>query len=256
MLLEEKSLSTAFGRSATNKTPILTTDQSADTNHTSMEHLSLSTIIIGSKYIVISSEWLGNKLIVSANQESTPIDIRGHGDREFPFGIQKSGNKMSVDFGRNADDKIGMNPSRTIRIPRPQITSTRKGSCDIFDLVSRTSDLSYMGFLWYGTDKIESKNLGGNTNFENAESENNFEAENVGHKNSVVWNHKDSDSIHVDPNHTYLNQPIPEDLINIRSIHHSTDICAIEKILISLVNLVHTPSPVPAPPILFLWDRK
>ena len=50
-----------------------------------------------------------------ANRESAPIDRLGNSDQDFPFGIWKSGNGMSVDFGQNADNKIGMNPSRTIK---------------------------------------------------------------------------------------------------------------------------------------------
>ena len=55
--------------------------------------------------------------------------------------------------------------------------------------------------------------------------------------------------IHVDPNHTNSNQAIPSDLTNIGSIHDSADIRAIENTLSSPVNLVYTPSPVPASPI-------
>ena len=37
--------------------------------------------------------------------------------------------------------------------------------------------------------------------FENAEHKNNFEFEMVRRKNSIIWNQKDSDSIHIDNNH-------------------------------------------------------
>ena len=53
--------------------------------------------------------------------------------------------------------------------------------------------------------------------------------------------------IHVDPNHTNSDQPIPDDLTNIGSINNSADICAIEKTLLSSIHFVHTPYPVPAP---------
>ena len=56
------------------------------------------------------------------------------------------------------------------------------------------------------------ENLRENNIFENDEHENNFEVEKVGRKNSVIWNHKHSDSVHVYPNHTSLNQPIPSNL--------------------------------------------
>ena len=62
----------------------------------------------------------------------------------------------------------------------------------------------------------------------NAESENNFQAENVGRKNYVIWNLKYSDSIHVDVNHTDLNKFLPENLENIGSIYDA-NICRIEK---------------------------
>ena len=73
--------------------------------------------------------------------------------------------------------------------------------------------------------------------------------EKVGRKNSVIWDHKDSYSIHVDPNHTNLNQPITANSTSIVSIHDSADMCAIEKILSYPVHLIHTPSPVIASPI-------
>ena len=82
---------------------------------------------------------------------------------------------MSVDFGRNADDKIGMKLSRTIRIPHPHITRTSQVSFNIFDTFSRTLDISYRDSPWNGPAKSESKNLGGNKFFENDERENNSE---------------------------------------------------------------------------------
>ena len=47
-------------------------------------------------------------------------------------------------------------------------------------------DLSYRGSTCHGTIESESENLIGNKFFENAERENNFEVEKVGHKNSVI----------------------------------------------------------------------
>ena len=85
--------------------------------------------------------------------------------------------------------------------------------------------------------------------FENTERENNFEVEKVGRKTSVIWNHKYSDSIHVDLNHTNSNKPIPENSTNIGSTNDSSDIFAMEKILLSPLYLVNTPSPLPAPRI-------
>ena len=63
----------------------------------------------------------------------------------------------------------------------------------------------------------------------------------VGRKNSVIYNHKSSNLVHIDPNHTDLNQPIPENLTNNVSINYSSYIFAIENILSLSVNLVHTP---------------
>ena len=39
--------------------------------------------------------------------------------------------------------------------------------------------------------------------------------EKLEHKNTVIWNHRDSNSINVDTNYTDLNQPIPENQTNI-----------------------------------------
>ena len=74
---------------------------------------------------------------------------------------------MSVDFGRNADDKIGMNPSRTIGIPRPQITGTSQESFNIFNSIRGTLDLAYKGLLYIGGAKSE--NLRRNKGFKNDE---------------------------------------------------------------------------------------
>ena len=73
----------------------------------------------------------------------------------------------------------------------------------------------------------ESEKLGGSKIFENAELENNVKVDKVRHKNSVIFNHKYSNSIHVDMNQTDFNQPIQANLTNIGSIHNPADICAI-----------------------------
>ena len=57
---------------------------------------------------------------------------------------------------------------------------------------------------------------------------------------------KNSDSIHVDPNHTKYIQLIPVDATDMGSIHDSANICAIEMILTSPEN-----SKVPDSPIFF-----
>ena len=120
-----------------------------------MEYISLLAVNIGSKDITIGSVWLGKYIILEANQSITSIDIQGHGDWESPFRSRKSGNKMSAYFGRNADDKIGMNPLRAI---------SRVSQC-------------------HGKIKSESKKLmetlRDNKVFKNDEREHNFEVENV-----------------------------------------------------------------------------
>ena len=159
MLSEAKSLSTPFERNTVKQISILTTDKSEDTNRTRMEYILLLAINIGSKDLAIISARLGNNIITEANQASVVIYRWGHNDRDFPFGSRKSGNKMSVDFERNADDKIGMNPSRTIRTPRPHNTRAIANNCEIFDLVRMTSYLAFRFLTWYGTIESESENL-------------------------------------------------------------------------------------------------
>ena len=72
---------------------------------------------------------------------------------------QKSGNEMSVEFGRDVDDEIGMNPSITIIIPRPKVTSTWQGCFIIFNYIKRIQDLAYRRLQWDGEAKSESENL-------------------------------------------------------------------------------------------------
>ena len=117
-----------------------------------MEHLSLLATTIGLKELAIGSARLGNKIIPEDNQASNYLDRKGHGGWDLPCRSRKSGNKTSIDFGRNTDEKIGMIPSITIGIPHPQITMIRLINCNIFDLVSK-------GFTYHGTVKIEGKNL-------------------------------------------------------------------------------------------------
>ena len=117
-----------------------------------MENILLSEMTIGLKYLALRSAWLGNKLIVYANKLGDSIDRRENFERDFPYGSLKSGNKMSVDFGRNADEKIGMNPLRTIGIPHPQITSNRLRNWNIFDSFRRV-------LMRHFTKKSENENL-------------------------------------------------------------------------------------------------
>ena len=100
----------------------------------------------------------------------------------------------------------------------------------------------------------------------------NSEHENIGRKNSVIWNHNDFDLIRVTPNHAESNQLIQDDSTKIGSINDSANILAIEKMLswsgkskdatahasptgtnthALPVNLVRTPSLVPTPRTFF-----
>ena len=127
------------------------------------------------------------------------------------------------------DNLTGVNPQGPTGTIIPETNSAC--NCNIFNSISSKSDISYRGSSWHGTAKNERENLGGNIIFENYERENKFEVEIVGRKNSVIWNHTYSNSIHVDLNHVDRNKLIPADLINIGSINDSSDICAIENIL-------------------------
>ena len=163
-----------------------------------------------------------------------------------------SGTDVSIS-GHNIDKYTGMNPQGPILATISGFNSAI--NCNIFNSVRRTFYLDYRVLTWYGAAKIEIENLVGNNIFENAEHKNNFEVEKVGRKNSVIWNYKSSHSIQVDPNHTESNKPIPDYSKNIGSINDLSNIHAIEKILSSLVHLVHTPYPVPNPRI-FTYGRE
>ena len=62
------------------------TDQFVNTNLAGMEHVLLSAITIGSEEPTISRAHLYNTLI-HTNQVSAYIDIQGHSDQDFFFGI-------------------------------------------------------------------------------------------------------------------------------------------------------------------------
>ena len=84
-----------------------------------MEHLSLSEITIDLKDLATVIFQLGDKFITEANQSINSIYIGGYSDRDSPFGIRKSGNKMNVGSGWNVDDKTSINPLRSIGSPHP-----------------------------------------------------------------------------------------------------------------------------------------
>ena len=150
-----------------------------------------------------------------------------------------------------------MNPQGPISTTIPE--SKRANNFNIFESVSRASDISYRGFTWHGKMKSESENIVKNLKrrkmFKNTKRKNNSEVEKVGRKKYLIWNHtnlilnwnkKVSKMIHVDTNNTEPNQPITTDSTNTGSIHDSTNNSEIKNILESLVN-----SPVHASPIFF-----
>ena len=136
----------------------------------------------------------------------------GHNDLNLsPIGIFNS----SIDVPRprrNIDNYTGMKTQGPIM--SIILEYNKEKNCDVFDLVRNTSDISYRVLTWHGTMKIKSENtvkkLRDNNIFKNDERKNIFEVEKVGRKNSVIWDHKDSDSIHANPDHTNSNQLIPE----------------------------------------------
>ena len=75
-----------------------------------------------------------------------------------------------------------MNTSRNIGSPHPHITKNREGRWYIFYLVRRNLDLVYREYMWHGTAKSESENLGGNKCFENAERPNILKLKKMGEK--------------------------------------------------------------------------
>ena len=93
--------------------------------------------------------------LTDTNQASASIDIRGHSEREISFGIRKSCEKISIDFGRNNNDGIGVNPSRTIGSISPQITSMKSGT-----------ERGRIGFRWNIYDGIPPRNTGSSVLFD------------------------------------------------------------------------------------------
>ena len=81
-------------------------------------------------------------------------------------------------------------------------------NCNIFDSVSRTLDISYRGSSWHDVAKSELENPGCSNIFEDFYCKNNLNLKKLG-KTFVIWNRKDSDSIHVNPNHVDSNWHIP-----------------------------------------------
>ena len=151
---------------------------------------------------------------------------------------------MSIDFGRNSNDGISVNPPRTIISMRPQITITRQGIFFIFNSVKRTLDITYRSAPWHGAAKSEGENLGGNNIFKNAERENDFEVENVQRKNYVILNQVDLNHINIDLNHfnhansyhANYNQLLTS---NLTTVNDSSNIFALNKTMSWYEDLTH-----------------
>ena len=214
-----------------------------------MKNLSLSAIAIGSKYLAIISARFGDKLIVHSNQASASIDIRRHSDQEFSFGNQKSGYEMSVNFGKNADDEIRTNPSRTNGNTTTTYYQDQAGKLRHLWLIQHNFGYHVQGISVTFINKQWKLRPWRQQKFRKYWAQNNFEVEKVWRENDVICNHKDSESIHVHPNHTSLNQPSPDDSANTRSINDLAYIRAIENIFPLLLHLVHKTFLVPTSPI-------
>ena len=253
MIQAKNCLTTPIGKRIT-RNLIMGTEQPA--------HVSLPTEIGGHvKFLVGIANSFRNHtenqtdptiqpIIVHSNQSTRPV----HSDWYYlPLRSLDSGTDVPRSR-RNIDNLTGMKTQGHIGNMIPESNSASK--CEIFKSTRRTYDISYRVFPYHGPEKSEIKILGGNKTFKNADHENNFEVEKVDRKNSIILNHKYSDSIHVDPNHTDSNQLIPDDLKNIGSINNSDDICAIEKIILLLVNLVHSPFTVPSTEKYLLMGKK
>ena len=108
--LPKPSLDILFARNTAKHISNSTTNQSADINRIKIEYLSLLEIIIGSKELTIRSARLGDNIIMYTNQASSPLDRWGHSSQFFSIQSQKICYKMSVYFGQNMNEKIGINP--------------------------------------------------------------------------------------------------------------------------------------------------
>ena len=112
-----------------------------------MEHASLSAITIGSKDIATSIACSDHTLI-HINQTSAFIDRRGYVDWYISFVIRNICNKISIDFGWNTNDGIGVKPLRTIRSIIPQITIMKSGT-----------EMGRIGFRQNNNDSIPPRNI-------------------------------------------------------------------------------------------------
>ena len=81
----------------------------------------------------------------------------GHSDwNHLPIGILNTGIDVPI-YRQNIDNHTDMNPQGPISTT--VLESNRAHNFDIFNLVSRTSDLAYRGFPWHVTTKIKVKIL-------------------------------------------------------------------------------------------------
>ena len=83
---------------------------------------------------------------------------------------------------------------------------TGQGSFNVFNPIRGILYFSNRSASWHGT--VISEKLGGGIIFKNAGRENNFEVEKVGHKNSEILNHVDSDHIDMNSNQSNSNHTV------------------------------------------------
>ena len=119
-----------------------------------------------------------------SNIRSKRATRRGNSDWGYlPLSSFDSGPDVLISWW-NIDNHTGMNPQGPIVTTIPYLNSA--SNYNIFNSIIKTLDLAYRASLCHCAEKIESENLGGNKNLENAELENSFEAEKVGCKKSVI----------------------------------------------------------------------
>ena len=100
-----------------------------------------------------------DNILISSNQARASIDIRRNGYWAISLDSQKSCNKIILDFGKNMNAGISVNPSRTIRSIVPQITKTSQGILVIFDSIRVISYIAYKSVPWHGTRTKKVKSL-------------------------------------------------------------------------------------------------
>ena len=87
----------------------------------------LLDITIGYEELAINRAHL-DKIIIHTNQSRASINRQVKDDRDFSFSSRKSFDKMSIYFRRKSNNRIPMNPSRTIGSITLHITSLDSGT--------------------------------------------------------------------------------------------------------------------------------